>query len=34
MTLGRENGEEDVTYVLDVLPRVVREVREGVAAGI
>jgi cysteine desulfurase len=29
LTLGRENGDEDVGYVLDVLPRVVREVSGG-----
>lgn len=32
MTLGRENTEEDVAYVLDVLPSVVQEVQRGVAA--
>jgi cysteine desulfurase len=32
MTLGRENTEADVTYVLDILPSIVEELRSGIAA--
>jgi cysteine desulfurase len=32
MTLGRENTQADVEYVLDILPRIVEELRSGIAA--
>jgi cysteine desulfurase len=34
LTLGRDTGEDDIEYVLDVLPRVVDEVRFGLMSGV
>jgi cysteine desulfurase len=32
MTLGRENTEQDVEYVLEVLPAIVEQLRSGIPA--